>query len=117
MVAAPGGVIRLPLEYAMSDPPPAIDGLDMGDPRLWALARCIELPLVRVTPSGELLPGLATGWEQVDNGARWLFSLSDCAEEHSAGELYSALLQRWRVILQGEKLPLREQLADLIVHS
>jgi oligopeptide transport system substrate-binding protein len=112
-VAAKGGVIRLPLEYVLPDTPPAVADLDLSDPRLWALTRCIELPLVRVTPTGELLPGLATSWEPSSDSTVWHFTLHQ-KSEGLAAELHEKLLANWRAILQGDDSPLRGQLADLV---
>src|SRR5438105_863855 len=47
-----GGVLRLPLSIAIDDP--AMQSLSLSDPRLFALGRCIEMPLMRALPDGSL---------------------------------------------------------------
>lgn len=110
---AAGGVARLPLAIASDDP--ALIALELGDPRLYALARCIELPLVRVSAAGELRPALVATWEPEEDGARWTFELvAGDAREIAPAQLCGSLLESWQAILRGEETPLQAQLADLV---
>lgn len=104
-----GGVIRLPLELAPTDD--AVTRMDLTDPRLFALARAIELPLLRNQPDGVILPGLATAWDSPD-GVVWTLKLQVFGEASTLpGE---ALLRSWERILRGEEAELRAQLTDLL---
>jgi ABC-type transport system substrate-binding protein len=110
---ANGGVVRLPLEIAPADP--ALAAMDFSDSRLFALARCLETPLVRSDAKGELLPGLAGSWSTADGGTTWTFTLRALpgheAEPGYAGTLWEA---RIKSILSGKPGPLRAQLFDLL---
>jgi len=106
--AAAGGVVRLPLEMPADDP--ALSGLDLGDQRLWALARAVEMPVIKVAPDGELQPGLAASWHSDETGTTWTLTIPQPA---GADSLSEELVDSWREILRGSPTPLREQLADL----
>jgi peptide/nickel transport system substrate-binding protein len=108
-----GGVLRLPLEIAPDDP--ALKQLDLGDERLFALARSLEAPLVQGGAAGEVQPGLATKWSAGADGGAWAFELRALpgheAEPGYAGKL---VVQRWQEVLKRGPAPLKAQLADLI---
>jgi len=108
----PGGVLRLPLEIAADDP--ALAKLDLSDQRLWALARATTLPLVRVSPSGEPLPGLATAWRSDDSGKVWTFDLQTASGADGEGGIGEQYLDFMRSTLRGKETPVRQQLADLV---
>jgi len=105
--------VRLPIEAAPTDP--ALKALDFSDPRLFALARCLEVPLVRATPQGELLPGLASSWQCAPDGMTWRFTMRQ-APGHDTDPTYFAkgLASSWQRILRGNNGPLAAQLADTV---
>jgi len=111
--AVAGGTLRLPLEIAPDAP--ALAGPDLSNQQLWALARAVELPLVRAAADGTVQPGLASKWQSDDTGTVWTFTL----DEHLAelGEEFTAeppLVASWLRILRGDKSPLRAQLGDVV---
>ena len=112
-LAVAGGIISLPLEVAADDP--GLKQLDFSDPRLFALARCVGMPLVRSSADGRLQSGLASTWEILENGQRWRFTLQD---GHNEPAQPSALGEMWikhvKTVLRSEPGPLQAQLADLI---
>lgn len=107
-----GGTLRLPLEIGADEP--ALAALDFSDQRLWAVARAIQLPLVRVSPAGKALRGLATSWQSDDSGQVWTFELQTPAQQTGEDSLAQKYLDRLRGILRGEETPVRQQLADLV---
>jgi peptide/nickel transport system substrate-binding protein/oligopeptide transport system substrate-binding protein len=111
--AVHGGTVRLPIEAAPTDP--ALKTLDFSDPRLFALARCLEVPLVRASPQGELLPGLASSSQCSPDGVTWSFMMRK-APGHEAEPTYFAqgLASSWQVILRGSNGPLAAQLGDML---
>ncbi len=110
---APGGIVSLPLEISATDP--AWTALDFSDARLFALARCLELPLVRSDAAGKLSPGLADKWETTDGGTSWQFNLrllpGHATEPDYAGKLWEARIKH---LLTGPPGPLQAQLNDLL---
>lgn len=110
---AAGGSVTLPLELDAEDP--ALVALNFSDPRLFALARCLEVPLVRSDASGRLAPGLASDWATPDGGTTWNFTLRPLPG-HESEPAYAGTLWEERVksLLAGNPGPLRAQLADLV---
>jgi ABC-type oligopeptide transport system substrate-binding subunit len=111
--AVAGGKLRLPLEVAPDDP--ALKTLDFSDARLFALARCLEIPLVRGDAAGKLSPGLASAWSTADGGKTWVFTLR-VLPGHEADPSYAGkLLQaRFKELLDGAPGPLQAQIMDLV---
>lgn len=113
VTAMRGGVLRLPLEIAPDDP--ALKQLDLSNDRLFALARAVEVPLVRGDAAGGVQPGLAAKWSASADGSAWTFELrplpGHAAEPGYAGAL---LIQRWQEVLERGPAPLKAQLADLV---
>lgn len=111
--AVKGGSVSLPLEISASDP--AFKALDFSDGRLFALARCLEVPLVRSDPAGKPSPGLASQWRTADAGKTWVFTLRALPGHETdadyAGQLLAA---RFKQLLHGPDNPLRAQLCDLL---
>ena len=111
--AVAGGILRLPLEIEVNDP--LLKQLDFSDQRLFALARCLAVPLVRAGTSGELMPGLAESWELEDDGAEWRFILRT-APGHEAEPAYlgEVWIEHLRELLRSGPPALKAQVADLI---
>lgn len=109
----PGGSIRLSLEVSAADL--ASTSVPLDDRRLHALARCIELPLVRCYGDGDLQSGLASGWNVTEAGQVWSFALKAApGHEDDPDYLGKLLTQHFQRILRGEDSPLKAQLADLL---
>ncbi len=111
--AVPGSSIVLPLEIAADDP--AMTALDLSDPRLMSLARCIALPLVQSMGDGSQQPGLADEWSSSDGGITWVFQLKSMGEQPGEpGYLGNLFTTHCKQILNARESPLRAQLTDLI---
>lgn len=112
-VLVQGGTLRLPLTIAGDDP--VLTGLDFSDPRLFALARCIGLPLVRSDAEGKLTPGFAKSWES-DDFVSWTLKL-DSVPAKPDDPAYGAKLfdTKLRSLLSADMASLRAQVEDLIV--
>ncbi|MBN2083196.1 hypothetical protein JW859_13440 [bacterium] len=111
--AVPGGTLRLPLEIAPDDP--ALARPDLGNQQLWALARAVELPLVRASIDGAVQPGLAASWQSDDSGTVWTFTLDERLAQ--LGDEFKAkppIITSWLAILRGDESPLQAQLGDLV---
>jgi ABC-type transport system substrate-binding protein len=108
-----GGIVALPLEVAPDDP--AFKTLDFSDARLFALARCLEVPLVRSDAAGKLSPSLASAWNTADGGKTWVFTLRALPGHQSEPSYAGTLLQaRFKELLDGAPGPLQAQLMDLV---
>jgi peptide/nickel transport system substrate-binding protein len=108
-----GGVVRLPLTIAVDDP--EVQNLEFTDPRLFALARCLEVPLLRAQPDGKVEAGLADSSVTPDGGLSWSFKLRHLpGQEQDPGYLGKHLVKRFQEILRGPDGPLKAQLADQI---
>ena len=65
-------------------PPSSLDPVFLRDSAGTLIARQIYEPLVRFDPdSSRLTPGLASTWEMLDDGARFVFHLRDGAKFHN----------------------------------
>lgn len=110
---ARGGILRLPLSIDINDP--ALTALDLSDPRLWALARCLEVPLMRSRPDGSVAPGLASAHSSGAGGKTWVFELRNLpGNDDQPGYLGEHIIQRFKDILRGPATPLRAQLSALL---
>lgn len=111
--AVPGSSVVLPLEIAADDP--ALTDLDLSDPRLMALARCIALPLVCSMADSTRKPGLASDWSSSDGGMTWVLQLKPVgAYPGEPGYLGTLFATHCKMILNQHETPLRAQLTDLI---
>jgi ABC-type oligopeptide transport system substrate-binding subunit len=109
-----GGTARLPLEVKAGDP--AFITLDFSDARLFALARCLEVPLVRSDAFGQTKPGLASSWQTSDDGKTWVFALRPLPGHDQDPGFAGTLVQaRFEQLLRGPADPLRAQLCDLLL--
>jgi ABC-type transport system substrate-binding protein len=109
----PGTSFALPLEVAADDE--ALANLDLSDPRLFALARCIALPLVRSLSDGSTAPGLASNWEGNPAGTEWTFNLNTAPGHDGEPDYLGRLLEtHLKMILNGQDTPMRAQLMDLL---
>ncbi|MCC7478304.1 hypothetical protein IT575_07565 [bacterium] len=108
-----GGTLRLPLSIAVDEP--AVKGLDLAEPSLWALARAIELPLVKATADGSISPAAASAWTPGEGARSYSLQLATApGQEADPDYLGKLLLAHWEEILRGEDSPLKMQLADQI---
>ncbi len=107
------GSVSLPLTISIEEP--AVKNLDLSEPALFALARCIELPVVRAAADGTVAAAAATEWSSADGGRTYVLKLAAApGNEADPDHLGKLLLNHWQNILRGEDSPLRMQMQDQI---
>jgi ABC-type oligopeptide transport system substrate-binding subunit len=102
----------MPLSVALTDP--ALQRLDFSDPRLFALGRCIAMPLARALPDGKLVPGLASNWSTPDDGRTWTFELRPVADADDPAYLGQHLIRHFTQLVRGPESSLRAQIVNLV---